>query len=142
LPVDAVLRLSLWASIEAYLVKQRRYQDAAIEPDGLAVVRYYVTLLSTPGEGREHPTVRQAIQFTVEYEGGNHFEALAGTGETAAAEALADELIQCAPTGHTLAILIQRARRAGATELASHLRAKANEVVPVTERNIVDEAMK
>jgi len=102
------LRLYLWSGIEQYLVEQRRYRDAAKEPDGSALVNFYIDLFRPM---RADARVQGAMQFSIEEEGGNHFEALLGAGETGSAEALAERLIQFLPTAPTFAALIRHARR-------------------------------
>lgn len=138
LPPDDFLRLFLWIRIEQSLVEQRRYREAVAEQDGSALMKYYLTVFN--GRGADE-TRRWATQAMLDGEGGPHFEALVGAGQLSDAETLAEQFVKFAPTGHMFAVLIRHARRAGAMEVATRLRAKAYAIVPESERKIVDEAM-
>jgi hypothetical protein len=144
LPVQAKLRRDLWSPIEAYLVDQRRYAETVGEQNvALENMRYYIGVFARarPEDELKQPVLRTAIEYTIEHEGGTHFEALLGAGERAAAEAFADELIDFRATSNTFVVLIRHARRAGAPDEAARIKERAEQIVSPTERKFLDEAM-
>jgi hypothetical protein len=138
LPIQSELRRDLWTRIEEHLVTERRYAEAVAEHEvSLAAIHYYVDAL---GSVKLDERLRPNIEFTVEHEGGTHYEALLGAGRSSEADALADDLIRFAPSAHTFATLIRHARRAGAFDVAARLKAKAYALLPIGDRVVVDVA--
>ena len=85
-------------------------------------------------------------EFTDEFreayprESGRFFEALLAKGDEGEAMNVAEEVTRFEPSGNVFATLIRAARRAGASNVATRLRKKANEILPQAERVPVDRA--
>lgn len=142
---DSRLRQNLWMRIEERFVERRNYPAAVAELDvALKAVHFYLGVFKGAGvtdvASPIQPSLIEAVEYTVDHECGNHFEALLGAGHNAEADALAEELIQFRPTAHTFAVLIRHARRAGAVDVATRFRAKAYEVIPEADRAVIDTA--
>lgn len=134
LPAESHLRADLWSFIEDELVEARRYREAAAEPH---IARRRIDQLLALAE----PIRKNADEATMTVKVlSTHYEALIGTGDLPAAEALAERLITFSPRAGTFVELIRRARRAGAREVAVKLREGAYEMLPASDRLQIDEA--
>jgi tetratricopeptide (TPR) repeat protein len=143
-PLTPVMKRRFSRELLAPLVESRRYQDALDlfgDPEGFVtgkIERFDQTSKMDEGRGEE---VRAAMQEAQAYvrsqivsECGSMYEALLGIGKTELAAKVAARLIGFAPTGKTYAVLVDRASRAEAVDVARELAAAGLEKLPESER--------
>ena len=127
------------------LIFARRYKDIIDDARDISdrIERTLQMSASTTERAKKDAYMKSAAEYVKQQaiqEGGNYYEALLGAGKKDEAAKLADRLIEFDNTGRTYAVLVQRSRRAGATEAADAVMTRGRKSLPASEQPALEKA--